>query len=133
MIEIYPQIKGLHVTTVLLSGTLFTLRGFLMLAESAWSQQPTLKRLTYFNDSLLLAAGIILIWLTQQYPTDQAWLAVKLALLLVYIGLGVWALRKGRSRAQRAGFFFAALAVYLHMLSVALRRDPLGVFAALVE
>lgn len=57
MIEHYSEIRRLHVATVLLSGTLFTLRGVAMLAGSAWHQQPVLKRFTYLNDSVLLLAG----------------------------------------------------------------------------
>ena len=131
MLEFYPQIKCLHIATVLVSGGVFTLRGLFMLAGSPWSQQPVLKNFTYLNDSVLLAAGLLLMGLTHQYPTDQPWLVVKLALLVVYIGLGIWALRKGRSRAQRAAFFAAALATYLVMLSVARTREPLGLFALL--
>ena len=113
MIQFYSEIRWLHVATVLLSGSLFTLRGLLMLAGSSLSEQKSLKRFTYVNDSVLLAAGLLLMGLTHQYPTGQPWLAVKLVLLLAYIGLGIWALRKGHSHAQRAGFFAAALATYM--------------------
>lgn len=69
--------------------------------------------------------------LSQRYPTQQPWLAVKLMLLVVYIGLGIWALRNGRSRHQRARFFAAALVTYLYMLLVAYARHPLGVVGLL--
>jgi len=129
MPEFYSLVKTLHVTTVLLSGALFVLRGLLVLGDSAWSRQSGLKRLTYANDSVLLLAGLVLMWITRQSPITSSWLAVKLTLLLVYIGLGIWALRKGRNRRHRAMFFVAAIATYLFMLSIALTRHPLGVLS----
>jgi uncharacterized membrane protein SirB2 len=130
VIEYYLQIKQLHIGCVLLSGAVFALRGLLMLGGSAWSSHPALKWLSYINDSLLLTAGLLLMQITRQYPVAQDWLSVKLGLLLVYIALGIFALRAGRTRAQRAGFFAAALTVYLFMFSVARSHHPLGVFSS---
>ena len=126
MIEFYPQIKLLHIWTVLLSGTIFGLRGLLMLGKSNLSNHPVLKWLSYINDSVLLTAGLLLMQMTRQYPVTHDWLSVKLSLLVVYIGLGIFALRAGRSYAQRATFFVLAIAIYLFMISVARQHDPLG-------
>src|SRR3546814_17043767 len=71
-----------------------------------------LKRFSYANDSLLLITGLTLMFTTHQYPIAQDWLTVKLTLVLVYIGLGVMALRKGRSARARALYFVAAIIVY---------------------
>ena len=54
---------------------------------------------------------------------------VKLALLVVYIGLGVMAFRKAKTAGQKAGFLLAAVAVFLFMVSVAVTKSPLGIFA----
>ncbi len=131
MIEYYLQIKQLHIGCVLLSGAVFALRGLLMLGGSAFSNHPALKWLSYINDSILLTAGLLLMQITRQYPVAQDWLSVKLGLLVAYIALGIFALRVGRTRAQRAGFFAAALAVYLFMFSVARSHQPLGIFSGL--
>jgi uncharacterized membrane protein SirB2 len=82
-------------------------------------------------DSLLLAAAIALTTIIHQYPFVQAWLTVKVVLLVVYIVLGVFALRRGRTRAIRAGFFAAAMIVFLFIVSVARAHDPLGAFVRL--
>lgn len=67
--------------------------------------------------------------ITQQHPGSHNWLSVKLALLVIYIGLGIFALRRGRTQGQRAAYFVAALATYLFIISIALTHHPLGVFA----
>ena len=41
-------------------------------------------------------------------------------------GFGVFALRRGRSQAVRAGFWLASLASFAYIVSVALTRDPRG-------
>src|SRR3546814_17168207 len=65
---------------------------------------------------------------THQYPIAQDWLTVKLTLVLVYIGLGVMALRKGRSARARARYLVAAIIVHLVIVSIARRPHQLGVF-----
>ena len=131
VIEFYPQIKLVHIVLVLISGSIFSLRGLLMLAGSAHSGHPLLKWTSYINDSLLLTAGLLLMTITQQYPGAQAWLSVKLGLLVVYIVLGVFALRRGRTRRSRGMFFFAALGVYVLMISIAISHQPMGLLHAL--
>ena len=46
--------------------------------------------------------------------------------LVAYIGLGTVALKRGRTRAGRAAAFFAALATFAYIVSVAVTRDPRG-------
>lgn len=124
----FPQILTTHITCVVISGIVFTTRGGLMLAGSPLANHKTVKRLSYVVDTLLLAAGIALTTIIHQYPFVQAWLTVKVLLLVVYIALGIFALRRGRTRGSRAGFLVAALAVYLFIVSVAIAHAPLGIF-----
>lgn len=133
LIAFYPQIKFVHIACVVLSGSVFTLRGLMMLAGSRWVYHPVLKRGSYLIDTTLLAAGIALAVMLHQYPFVQAWLTAKVLLLVIYIVLGVFALRRGATHAHRAGFFIAALAVYLFIVSIALAHDPRGIFAHFVD
>ena len=129
MIEFYPQIKFVHVLCVILSGSLFAMRGSLMLAGLAAANHAALRYLSYAIDTTLLTAALMLVTILHQYPFVQAWLTVKVLLLAVYIVLGVFALRRGRTRSARAAFFAAAIAVYLFIVSVAWTHDARGVLA----
>lgn len=131
MLEFYPQIKFVHVLCVVLSGSLFALRGMLMLTGSPLANHGVLRYASYAIDTALLTAALMLVTILRQYPFVQAWLTVKVLLLVVYIVLGVLALRRGRTRAQRGFFFLAALAVYLFIVSVARAHDPRGILALL--
>ncbi|GGP23578.1 SirB2 family protein [Silvimonas iriomotensis] len=122
----YLVIKQIHITCVLLSGLLFLYRGGLMLAGSASLRQTWLKVLPHLVDTVLLTAGVSMAVLSHQYPGQQTWLTAKLIGLVVYIGLGTIALKRGRSRKTRAIALVAALLVFAWIIGVAITRNPLS-------
>ncbi len=129
----YLQIKWLHVACVIASGTLFMLRGTLMLAGWRAANHAVLRYLSYAIDTTLLTAALMLVGIVHQYPFVQPWLTMKVVALAVYVVLGVHALRRGRTRRARAGFFLAALAVFGFIATVAVAHSPYGIFALLAR
>jgi uncharacterized membrane protein SirB2 len=129
MIEFYPQIKLVHVYAVIASGALFALRGGAQLAGADWTMAAPLRYLSYTVDTVLLTAALMLATILHQYPFVHGWLTVKVLLLVVYVVLGSLALKRGRTPALRAWCYFAALAVYLFIASVARAHNPWGIFA----
>jgi uncharacterized membrane protein SirB2 len=127
----YLQILWTHIGCVIASGSLFFTRGCMMLAGMPAANHVALRRISVAIDILLLAAAITLTTIIHQYPFVQAWLTVKVLLLVVYIVLGVFALRRGRTRAVRATCFGAAMLVFLFIVSVARAHDPLGILTRL--
>ena len=126
MIEFYPQIRFVHIACVIASGLLFALRGTLMLAGVRGYNHIALRALSWSIDTTLLTAALMLATILHQYPFVHAWLTVKVLLLVVYVGLGTLALKRGSTRARRGLWFAAALAVYLTIVSVARAHHPLG-------
>ncbi len=129
MIEFYPQIKLVHVLAVILSGSLFSLRGLLMLARSRHVNHIALRIASWTIDTTLLTAALMLITLLHQYPFVQGWLTVKVLLLVVYIALGMFALKRGKTRKAQVTCLFSALLVYAYIISVALAHSPWGLFS----
>lgn len=129
LLEIYPQLKTLHVLLALGSGALFAIRGLGVLYGSALPMSPVVRRLSMLIDSALLIAALMLLAALQLNPLAVPWLQAKLVLLLVYIVLGSLALRRARSAPGRIGAYLAALLCYLMLLGVAMRHDPRGWFA----
>ena len=129
MIEFYHQIKWVHVAAVLASGGLFALRGMAMLAGARWHMAAALRYLSYTIDTVLLTAALMLATMLRQYPFVHGWLTTKILLLVVYVVLGSYALKRGATPAVRAWTFAAALLVYGFIISVARAHDPRGVFA----
>jgi uncharacterized membrane protein SirB2 len=126
VIEFYPAIKLLHVVAVLASGSLFFIRGLAGNLGASWSMAAPLRYSSYAVDTVLLAAAMALAVMLQQYPFVHGWLTVKVVLLLVYIVLGSFALKRGRTRSIRLGCWLAALAVYGMIIGIALHHDPAG-------
>jgi len=61
----------------------------------------------------------------------EPWLTAKVLGLVAYIGFGMMALRRGRTRAIRALFFALALASAAYVVSAAITRDPAGLLRLL--
>ena len=129
MIDYYAWIKLLHVVCVAASGTLFALRGVLVLRGQPLGNHPALRWLSYAIDTTLLAAALALMHILRIHPGSQRWLDVKLLLVVVYIVLGSLALRRARTPRLRLACFVAALLVFLFIVGIALLHDPLGVLS----
>ena len=120
----YMLLKHIHVTTVVITIALFSLRGYWMLRNSPRLQQPWVKVLPHLVDTLLLASGLGLAWMIRQYPFESGWLTAKLLGLILYIGLGTLALKRGRTRTIRAWCLALALVTFGYIVSVALTKTP---------
>lgn len=126
MIEFYPQIRMVHVAAVVASGLLFVLRGGAVLAGAHWGMAAPVRYLSYAIDTTLLTAALMLLTLLPTALFANGWLTTKLGLLLFYIVLGSFALRRGRTLRVRALCFVAAATTYAAMLGIARAHHPLG-------
>ncbi|MFM5641388.1 SirB2 family protein [Aeromonas veronii] len=122
MIAYYPMFKHLHMTLALVSLLLFIYRWTLALAGSARLQQKWLKILPHINDTFLLLFGVLLAVALQLSPGQQPWLMAKLIALVLYIGLGVMALKRP-ARGQKLVAGVAALAVFGYMVGAAITKS----------
>jgi uncharacterized membrane protein SirB2 len=126
----YGAVKAIHVGAAAFSIALFALRGAWMLASPARLAQRWVRILPHVVDTVLLVSAL---WLAWQLGADgtRGWLAAKIVALLVYIALGIVALRRGRTRGVRIVAFFAALATFGYIVSVAVTKSPLGILPRL--
>jgi uncharacterized membrane protein SirB2 len=122
----YTALKIVHQTAVVLSVAGFFARGIGALAGGAWVRGRVAKTLPHVVDTVLLVSALGLAWLLRANPLATPWLAAKIAGLLLYIGLGLVALKPTRPRPLRAAAWVAALAVFAWIVSVALTKQPAG-------
>lgn len=120
----YLAMKHFHMTCVAASLLLFVLRGAWMFAGSPRLASKFSRITPHVVDTLLLASGVALVFITRQYPLQQAWLTAKLVALVIYILLGTIAIRRGRTKAVRGAAFAAALAVFAWMVLTARAHVP---------
>ena len=120
----YSLLKQLHLTTIAITLALFVLRGIWMMTASPRLHARWVRIVPHVNDTLLLASGISLAVLLQQYPLVHGWLTAKFFALILYIVLGTIALKRGKTQGQRIAAWIAALLVFGYMVAVAITHDP---------
>ena len=126
MIEFYPQIRFVHIAAVLSSGTLFFIRGLAVQLGAGWPRHAAVRYLSYSIDTVLLTAAFMLMTVLQQYPLQQSWLTVKVALIIVYIVLGSFAISRGKTPIVRWTCYIAAILIFGLIISIARTHHPLG-------
>ena len=97
-----------------------------MLQESELLQKKLVRIAPHIIDTVLLLAAIALVVLSEQYPITHPWLTVKVLALVAYIVLGVFALKRGKTKTARVIYLIAAITTFGFMVSVALTRNALG-------
>jgi uncharacterized membrane protein SirB2 len=127
--ELYPFVRWAHIGLVLTSGSLFAARGLGVLLGAQWAMTPGVRRLSYTLDTALLSAALLLLYILDLNPFAVAWLGTKMALLLFYIVLGTFALKRARTPRMRLVFYIASLLCFAYMLTVARAHHPLGLWA----
>ncbi|MBS0516397.1 MAG: SirB2 family protein [Proteobacteria bacterium] len=126
MMEFYAQIKWVHICAVMLSGSLFLLRGGTALAGAAWPYAAPVRYASYTIDTVLLSAALMLATILPSGFFANHWLTMKLALIVAYIVLGVFTLRRGNSNTLRRACFAGAIVAFVLVIGVALAHHPLG-------
>ena len=124
--------RPLHQSAVALSATGFVVRGFASLRGAHWTQGRLAKTLPHVVDTVLLLSALALAVMLRVNPAHAPWLLAKILGLLVYIGLGMLALRPRLSLRLRGMSWVLALVVLSWMVSVALLKDPWGFWGLIV-
>ena len=120
----YLSVKYLHMSCVVISISLFTLRGVMQLRATPWRHWVVLRHLPHMVDTVLLGSAIWLAWTLGQTPFVDGWLTAKVLALLAYILFGMRALEKHTPAAQRLAYFVAALLSVGYIVGVALTHSP---------
>ena len=120
----YLTLKFVHISFAILTIAGFALRGFWMFRQSTNLDRAIVRIAPHVVDSVFLITGIWLLVLLQLNVAEQSWLIAKVVALVLYIALGVIALRRGRTMQIRTAAFAAALATFLYIVGVALNKSP---------
>ncbi|MEO8159777.1 MAG: SirB2 family protein [Arenimonas sp.] len=131
MLEYYAQVKAVHIAAVLASGGLFLLRGLLLQRGPAsptgrFAMATPVRLASYSIDTVLLTAALMLATMLPAAMFANGWLTAKLLLLPLYIVLGIFAFKRGRTSTLRRACFVAALLVFGCMLAIARMHQPLA-------
>lgn len=120
----YATVKLIHQSAVALSIGGFVLRGVASLMGARWVSGRAAKTVPHVVDTGLLASAVTLAAWLHLNPLTTPWLAAKIVALLVYIGLGIVALKPSRPAPQRCLAMLAAFATLAYIVSVAITKNP---------
>ena len=121
----YIAIKHLHMLAAAISIIGFIIRGIGMMNDAGWLKHKLVKILPHVNDTILLASAAYLAISLQQYPFVADWLTAKVVGLCVYIGLGLVALRFGKTKPIRITAWVLAIVTFVYIAGVARTHLPL--------
>lgn len=121
----YMMLKHLHLTAVGLSIFLFVFRFIWAQFDSGILAKTWVKVVPHVIDTLLLASAIGLCITLSQYPLTTTWLTLKVLGVVLYIVLGLFALKKAKTTVGKWGCFIGALVVVMLTASVAFNRHSL--------
>jgi len=125
----YLSIKYVHQSAVILSGIGFIVRGLASLRGSNWTQGRMAKSVPHVVDTVLLFSAVAMAFLANLSPLQTPWLLAKILGLIVYILLGVVALRIRIGRQIRLTAWVLAIFVLSWIVSVAVIKSPWGFFS----
>ena len=91
------------------------------------------RYLSYTVDTILLTAALMLLTILLDAMFANGWLTAKLVLVVVYVLLGTFALKRGRTPRVRLACYVAALLVFATIIGIARRAPSAGLAAALAR
>jgi len=103
-----------------------------MLLDHPLLTHKIVKILPHIIDTALLTSAIYLAFNINQYPFVDGWLTAKLLALLAYIGLGIIALGRGKTKRIRLVALILAILTFSYIVSVAMTHNPLGILSVWV-
>ena len=118
-------VKWIHVICVVITSVDFIWRGILMMRESPLLHNRWVRTVPHVNDSILLISATVLAVQLGVSVLSSPWLLAKIIALFVYIGLGLVALRYGKTKQVRTIAWVAAVGVLFYMIAVAISKSPL--------
>ena len=117
----YFILKSIHIALAILSVSLFSVRGVLLLLNNSSYRHRLYRLITPLIDSILLTLGIAMAVIIGRNIWSMDWFVLKISLIICYIITGTLALNRLKVRGQQvkallmawifaAGIFYTALA-----------------------
>lgn len=110
----------IHLSFVLISIIVFTGKFMVSVFKPEYLQQKTFKIVPHVVDTFLLVSGISLIVRNYDSIDNFMWLASKIIILILYIGIGIFSMRS--QGVIRWLAFVGALACYAYIIIIAVTK-----------
>ena len=124
---LYDLLKLAHVSSVVISGSLFIYRFALMNKRPDQPLPKTLKIVPHINDTILLGAALGMLYVAGINPFTTPWLFAKILALVAYIVIGAISMRSTPGSKQQTVSFVAAISVFAYILLVGLSKQVMPI------
>lgn len=122
----YLLLKQLHASLALVSIAGFNLRWCWRMMRSPLAQSRSVRIVPHVIDTLFLASAITLSIMAEDGSLSPAWYSAKIIGLVLYILLGMAAMRSAPAVRRSLPAFLAAVLVFAWIATVARTKSPLG-------
>lgn len=119
----YFAIKHLHTTAAALSILFFIVRAYWSVTSSPRLQSRVVRIAPHIIDTALLVFGVML---AVMIGPEQPWILAKIIALILYIGVGTIAIKRGKTARTRGIAALIAIAIFAYIVGVAIRHDPMS-------
>jgi uncharacterized membrane protein SirB2 len=99
------------------------LRAYWSVTNSGKLQLRIIKITPHVVDTILLVCGVAL---AVMLGSLQPWISAKIIALVLYIGVGTVAIKRGRTPRSRGVAALIAIAIFFYIVGVALAHDPMS-------
>ena len=124
--SMYLFLKYLHILCVAASFALFFVRGLWVMRTYPPASERWARIMPHAVDGLLVLSAVAML---ATAPRLEGHMAMKLGLLVPYIGLAVLVFRAGTPRLLKAVAWIFGLLLFLYITTVAVLQQPMGVFS----
>jgi len=114
------------------SGLLFFIRCFLSLCGCKFIQHKNIKYVTYIIDICLLSLALYLVYILPRAYFYNGWIYLKILLVITYIVLGSFAIKRGKTKTIKIICFILAMLIFIQIYFIAKLKHPFGIFIYLI-
>jgi len=122
----YIFYKHLHTTFAALSIIFFVIRAYWSVMQASCLQNRFVRIAPHVIDTLFLLTGLAMAF---AIGFGHPWLIAKIIGLIAYIFVGIYAIRKGKTRTSRLVAAIIAILIYLYIVGIALNKSVASYFA----
>ncbi|XOV77825.1 MAG: SirB2 family protein [Aestuariibacter sp.] len=119
----YFAVKHIHLTAIAISVALLLLRFFWVVTENQMMSRKWVKITPHIVDTVLLASALTLCVMIAQYPFVHGWVTEKVLGVVLYIFLGLVALKKAKTNAVRSVAMIGGLATLMAIAKIAVTKQ----------
>lgn len=124
--SLFSIIKAIHISSAILSISLFLLRSYWLINYSNMLTKKTMKLLPHIVDSILLTSAFMMIYI-ERIPlgAGNPWITSKVVAVIFYILIGLYIFRFSKNDCQKYIALVINVLLYIYIISTAITKNPI--------